>query len=77
MLRILDYVDGTTWPRTRPHCEVLGSPDGFDLWPSGLFAAYHHDTGPKEIDVYPYNQHEGGEGDADVAAIEWLQGVWS
>ncbi len=28
--------------------------------PSTVFAAYNHYAGPKDIRVYPYNQHEGG-----------------
>lgn len=28
--------------------------------PSTVFAAYHHYAGPKRIEVYPYNGHEGG-----------------
>ena len=28
--------------------------------PSTVFAAYNHYAGPKEIDVFPYNEHEGG-----------------
>ncbi len=29
--------------------------------PSTVFAAYNHYRGPKEIEVYPFNGHEGGE----------------
>ena len=29
--------------------------------PSTVFAAYNHYAGPKEIEVYPFNGHEGGE----------------
>ena len=28
--------------------------------PSTVFAAYNWHAGPKEINVYPYNNHEGG-----------------
>ncbi|WP_432545681.1 acetylxylan esterase [Kineococcus sp. SYSU DK004] len=28
--------------------------------PSTVFAAHHHYAGPKQIEVYPYNGHEGG-----------------
>lgn len=28
--------------------------------PSTVFAAYNHYAGPKQIEVYPYNGHEGG-----------------
>jgi cephalosporin-C deacetylase len=29
--------------------------------PSTVFAAFNHYAGPKQIEVYPYNGHEGGE----------------
>lgn len=29
--------------------------------PSTVFAAFNHYAGPKEIEVYPFNEHEGGE----------------
>jgi cephalosporin-C deacetylase len=29
--------------------------------PSTVFAAYNHYAGPKAIEVYPFNDHEGGE----------------
>jgi cephalosporin-C deacetylase len=29
--------------------------------PSTIYAAYNHYAGPKEIRVWPYNGHEGGE----------------
>lgn len=34
--------------------------------PSTVFAAYNRYAGPKAIEVYPYNEHEGGE------AFQWL-----
>jgi cephalosporin-C deacetylase len=40
--------------------------------PSTVFAAYNHYAGPKEVRVYPYNDHEGGEAFHDVAKIRWL-----
>jgi cephalosporin-C deacetylase len=38
--------------------------------PSTVYAAYNHYAGPKEIKVYPFNGHEGGE---SVQAQERLQ----
>jgi cephalosporin-C deacetylase len=29
--------------------------------PSTVYAAYNHDAGPKSVDVYEFNDHEGGE----------------
>lgn len=40
--------------------------------PSTVYAAYNAYTGPKEIRVYPYNGHEGGQGHQQAAQLEWL-----
>jgi cephalosporin-C deacetylase len=40
--------------------------------PSTVYAAYNHYGGPKAIREYPFNDHEGGEGFHEVAAMEWL-----
>ena len=40
--------------------------------PSTVYAAFNHYGGPKEIREYPFNDHEGGEGFHEVAAMEWL-----
>ncbi len=44
--------------------------------PSGVFAAYHHyGAADKEITVYPYNEHEGGEAFQQVAQLRWLADI--
>ncbi|WP_264295067.1 acetylxylan esterase [Microbispora sitophila] len=40
--------------------------------PSTVFAAYNHYTGPKEIDVWPYNMHEGGGVHQEDRRLRWL-----
>ena len=40
--------------------------------PSTVYAAFNHYGGPKEIREYPFNDHEGGEGFHEVAAMAWL-----
>ncbi len=40
--------------------------------PSTVFAAYNALTGPKEIDVYPFNNHEGGQGHQQAKQLGWL-----
>jgi cephalosporin-C deacetylase len=37
--------------------------------PSTVYASYNHYAGPKEIAIYPYNGHEGGEAHHAVAAL--------
>jgi cephalosporin-C deacetylase len=41
--------------------------------PSTVYAAYNHYAGPKEIDVFAYNKHEGGGEYHDLRQIGWLQ----
>lgn len=41
--------------------------------PSTVYAAYNHYAGPKHIRVYPYNGHEGGEGDHLVERLKFLR----
>jgi cephalosporin-C deacetylase len=43
--------------------------------PSTVFAAYHAYGGPKEIEVYEYNDHEGGQAFHQVRQLEWLAEV--
>jgi cephalosporin-C deacetylase len=40
--------------------------------PSTVFAAYHAYGGPKEIAVYEFNDHEGGEAHHRTRQLEWL-----
>ncbi|WP_257955964.1 acetylxylan esterase [Nocardioides sp. B-3] len=41
--------------------------------PSTVYAAYNHYAGPKEIEVYTYNEHEGGGVARDELTIAWLR----
>jgi cephalosporin-C deacetylase len=41
--------------------------------PSTVYAAYNHYAGPKDIEVYTYNKHEGGGEHHDLRQIQWLQ----
>jgi len=43
--------------------------------PSTVYAAYNAYAGPKEIRVYPYNEHEGGQGHQQVEQLRWLERV--
>jgi cephalosporin-C deacetylase len=44
---------------------------------STVFAAYHAYAGAKELSVYPYNDHEGGEAYHQVEQLTWLAGLMS
>ena len=39
--------------------------------PSTVYAAYNAYGGPKEIRVYPFNDHEGGQMFQEAAALRW------
>lgn len=41
--------------------------------PSTVFGAYNHYAGPKDILVWPYNQHEGGESRQRHEQLYWLR----
>ncbi|GAA0375122.1 cephalosporin-C deacetylase [Microbispora corallina] len=58
----LDYFDGLNFAvRSRtPARFSVGLRDGVTP-PSTVFAAYNHYAGPKDISVWPFNGHEGGD----------------
>jgi hypothetical protein len=41
-----------------------------------VFAAYNHYAGPKQIKVWPFNQHEGGGSYQAVDKLQFLHGIW-
>lgn len=43
--------------------------------PSTVFAAYHSYGGPKEIEVYEFNDHEGGDAFQQRRQLDWLAAV--
>jgi cephalosporin-C deacetylase len=72
--RTLSYFDGAVLGQ-RAATPALFSVALMDTLcpPSTVFAAYHHYAGPdKDIVVYPYNDHEGGEGHQQAAQLRWL-----
>jgi cephalosporin-C deacetylase len=44
--------------------------------PSTVFAVYNHFAGPKDIRIYQYNNHEGGENYQTVEKIRFLAKMW-
>jgi cephalosporin-C deacetylase len=44
---------------------------------STVYAAYNNYAGPREIRVYPFNNHEGGQLDQDREKLAWLRKVHS
>ncbi|QIG40960.1 acetylxylan esterase [Microbacterium sp. 4R-513] len=43
--------------------------------PSTVFAAANHYSGPSEVDVYPFNAHEGGGPERWRRQAEWLSSI--
>ncbi|MDO3702779.1 acetylxylan esterase [Micromonospora sp. C28SCA-DRY-2] len=77
VFRTLSYVDAAVLaPRA-------GAPALFSVAmldqvcpPSTCFAAYHRYGGEKELRVYEFNDHEGGEADHQRAQLAWLSTVF-
>jgi len=44
--------------------------------PSTVYAAYNHWAGEKDIKVYPYNGHEGGQSFQTVEKLKFLKNIW-
>jgi cephalosporin-C deacetylase len=61
VFRTLSYFDGMSFA-ARAGIPALYSVALMDLTcpPSTVFASYNHWAGPKQIEVYPWNDHEGG-----------------
>lgn len=73
----LSYFDGINFA-ARTEAQALFSVGLMDLTcpPSTVFAAYNHFAGPKEIRVYHYNRHEGGDNYQTVEKVRFLRGLW-
>ena len=74
-LATLDYFDGVNMA-ARGNVPALFSVALMDdvCPPSTVYAAYNHYAGPKELEVYAYNEHEGGGIAQDELTIAWLRG---
>ena len=62
VFRTLSYFDGLNFAvRARAQAVFSVALMDFTCPPSTVFAAYNHYAGHKQIEVYQYNDHEGGE----------------
>jgi len=61
VFRTLSYFDGLNFA-ARATIPALCSVELMDTVcpPSTVFASHNHWAGPKQIEVYPWNDHEGG-----------------
>lgn len=75
VFRTLSYFDGVNFAR-RVHSPALFSValmDGIVL-PSSVFAAYNHlAAADREIEIYPFNGHEGGQTHQWMRQTDWLR----
>ncbi|WP_291049166.1 acetylxylan esterase [Herbiconiux sp.] len=69
----LSYFDGVNFARraTAPALFSVALMDGIVL-PSTVFAAFNHYAGAHEIEVYPFNGHEGGQMHQWLRQAAWL-----
>ena len=69
----LSYVDGVNFA-SRATCPSLFSVALMDSTcpPSTVYAAYHTYAGPRQIEVYPFNEHEGGQSFQALARLHFL-----
>ena len=73
----LDYFDGVNFA-ARANAPALFSAGLMDdiCPPSTVFAAYNHYAGPKEMRVWPFNRHEGGESYQSAEKLAFLGERW-
>lgn len=74
VLTTLSYVDGVNFA-ARASAPALFSVALMDpvCPPSTVYAAYHHYAGPKRMQVWPYNGHEGGQSYQDAEHLRYLR----
>lgn len=83
VFKTLSYFDGVNFA-VRAKVPALFSVALMDTIcpPSTVFAAYNHYAGPKEIRIYHYNNHEGGDSFQTFEHLKFLkrlfkEGEWS
>ena len=74
VFRTLSYFDGIHHA-ARACCRAIFSVALMDdvCPPRTVFGAYNHYAGAKEIRIWPYNQHEGGQSAQTVEKLNWLR----
>ncbi len=77
VFRTLSYFDGMHFA-ARSQARALYSTALMDMIcpPSTVFAAYNYINAPKDIRIYPYNNHEGGGSHHHLEQVRFLQALW-
>jgi cephalosporin-C deacetylase len=75
--RTLSYFDGVNFA-TRSRAPALFSVALMDdiCPPSTVYAAFNHYAGPKQIEVYEFNNHEGGATYQRLRQLAFLHALW-
>ncbi len=74
VMNVLSYFDGVNFAaRARAPARFSAALMDQIVPPSTVFAAFNAYRGPKEIAVWPYNGHEGGGTDDDLATLVFLR----
>lgn len=73
----LDYFDGINFA-ARSNAPALYSTALMDMTcpPSTVFATYNYVDAPKSINVYRFNNHEGGQTNQTIEQMRFLQELW-
>jgi cephalosporin-C deacetylase len=76
VFRTLSYFDGVNFAKraSAPAFFSVGLMDQ-TCPPSTVFAAVNAYSGPVEVGVYPFNDHEGGDGHHWMRLAEWFESV--
>jgi len=74
VFRTLGYFDGVHFAAraTAPALYSVGLMDDV-CPPSTVFAAYNNYAGPKQLQIWPYNRHEGGATFQPPVQLRWLR----
>ena len=77
VFKTLSYFDGMNFA-SRSKAKTLFSVALMDQVcpPSTVFGAYNHWAGEKDIKVYTYNGHEGGESFHTAEKLKFLKSIW-
>lgn len=77
VFKTLSYFDGLNFA-SRATAKALFSVGLMDQVcpPSTVYAAYNFWAGEKEISVYPYNGHEGGQSYQTLEKLKFLKSLW-
>lgn len=77
VFQTLSYFDGLNFA-TRARARALFSVGLMDeiCPPSTVYAAYNYYAGPKDIRVWRYNHHEGGESFQAIEKLKFVREVW-